>query len=204
MHSRRCAVQHTTNRNEVLNNKASKNKNWGEDAMKSRVRQPACLLESSTAGAAGLVLSPAIIGRAEAATLKFKCSSSLPNDPKYANGRVYYDNLVKHLKGNGPRRADRGHVLSRQPVGPGNRRHQFGQARRDRPDDVGLVDLGQLVPLVGTFDLGYLFTSFPQQTKAFEPAPPSRSRRRCSRAATSASSPRPIISARAACWRGSR
>jgi hypothetical protein len=25
-----------------------------------------------------------------------------------------------------------------------------------------------LVPLVGTFDLGYLFTSFPQQTKAFE------------------------------------
>ena len=30
-----------------------------------------------------------------------KCSSSLPNDPKYANGRVYYDNLVKHLKGNG-------------------------------------------------------------------------------------------------------
>src|SRR5204863_7353888 len=25
-----------------------------------------------------------------------------------------------------------------------------------------------LVPLVGTFDLGYLFTSFPQQTRAFE------------------------------------
>ena len=59
------------------------------------------LLKSSTAVAAGLVLSPAIIGRAEAATMKMKCSSSLPNDPKYANGRVYYDNLVKHLKGNG-------------------------------------------------------------------------------------------------------
>ena len=59
------------------------------------------LLKSSTAVAAGLVLSPAIVGRAEAATMKMKCSSSLPNDPKYANGRVYYDNLVKQLKGNG-------------------------------------------------------------------------------------------------------
>mgnify|MGYP006920663582 CR=1 FL=1 len=57
-------------------------------------------IKSSTA-AVGIVLSPAIIGRAEAATLKLKCSSSLPNDPKYANGRVYYDNLVKHIKGNG-------------------------------------------------------------------------------------------------------
>jgi TRAP-type transport system periplasmic protein len=41
---------------------------------------------------------------------------------------------------------------------------------------LGVVDLmvsgssisANLVPLVGTFDLGYLFTSFPQQTKAFE------------------------------------
>src|SRR5215475_5596218 len=59
------------------------------------------LLKSSAAAAAGVVLSPAIIGRAEAATLKLKCSSSLPNDAKYANGRVYYDSLVKHIKGNG-------------------------------------------------------------------------------------------------------
>src|SRR5437763_13941002 len=58
-------------------------------------------MKSSTAIAAGFALSPAIIGRAEAATLKLKCSSSLPNDPKYANGRVYYDNLVKNLKANG-------------------------------------------------------------------------------------------------------
>ena len=55
-------------------------------------------LQSSRAAAAGLILSPAIIGRAQAATMKLKCSSSLPNDAKYANGRVYYDNLVKHLK----------------------------------------------------------------------------------------------------------
>ena len=58
-------------------------------------------LKSSKATAAWLVLSPAIIGRAQAATTKLKCSSSLPNDPKYANGRVYYDNLVKNLKANG-------------------------------------------------------------------------------------------------------
>jgi hypothetical protein len=58
-------------------------------------------VRSSTAVAAGLVLSPGIIGRAKAATLKLKLSSSQANDPKYANGRVYYDNLVKSLKANG-------------------------------------------------------------------------------------------------------
>src|ERR1700686_1989200 len=58
-------------------------------------------LKSSKATAVWLALSPAIIGRAQAATTKLKCSSSLPNDPKYANGRVYYDNLVRNLKANG-------------------------------------------------------------------------------------------------------
>ena len=47
------------------------------------------VIKSSTAAATWLALSPAIIGRAQAATLKLKCSSSLPNDPKYANGRVF-------------------------------------------------------------------------------------------------------------------
>jgi TRAP-type C4-dicarboxylate transport system, periplasmic component len=110
--------------------------------MKSGSISRRVLLKSSTAVAAGLVLSPAIIGRAQAATMKMKCSSSLPNDPKYANGRVYYDNLVKHLKGTGSASRSRS-LLSRQPARPGNRRHQFGQARRHRPDGVGLVDLGQ-------------------------------------------------------------
>lgn len=125
-------------------------------------------IKSSTALAAGLVLSPAIIGRAEAATLKLKCSSSLPNDPKYANGRVYYDNLVKNLKANG---------LGEQidvAFFPDN---QLGQ-EIDVINSVklGVIDLmvsgssisANLVPLVGTFDLGYLFASFPQQTKAFD------------------------------------
>jgi TRAP-type transport system periplasmic protein len=125
-------------------------------------------MKSSGLAASWLAASPAIIGRAEAATLKLKCSSSLPNDPKFANGRVYYDNLVKQIKANG---------LSEQidvTFFPDN---QLGQ-EIDVINSVklGVIDLmvsgssisANLVPLVGTFDLGYLFTSFPQQTKAFD------------------------------------
>src|SRR6201993_5066044 len=125
-------------------------------------------MTSSTTAAAGLALSPAIIGRAEAATLKLKCSSSLPNDPKFANGRVFFDNLAKHVKAAG---------LSEQidvSFFPDN---QLGQ-EIDVINSVklGVIDLmvsgssisANLVPLVGTFDLGYLFSSFEQQTKAFD------------------------------------
>ena len=125
-------------------------------------------LKSSKAAAAWLALSPAIIGRAQAATLKLKCSSSLPNDPKYANGRVYYDNLVKNLKANG---------LGEQIEVTFFPDNQLGQ-EIDVINSVklGVIDLmvsgssisANLVPLVGTFDLGYLFTSFQQQTKAFD------------------------------------
>ena len=112
------------------------------------------LLRSSAAAAAWLVAAPAIIGRADAATMKMRCSSSLPNDPKYANGRVYYDNLVKTLKANG---------LGEQidvTFFPDN---QLGQ-EIDVINSVklGVIDLmvsgssisANLVPLVGTFDLG--------------------------------------------------
>jgi TRAP-type C4-dicarboxylate transport system substrate-binding protein len=125
-------------------------------------------LYSSKVAAAGVVLSPAIIGQAQAATMKMKCSSSLPNDPKYANGRVYYDNLVKHLKANG---------LGEQVEVTFFPDNQLGQ-EIDVINSVklGVIDLmisgssisANLVPLVGTFDLGYLFSSFPQQTKAFD------------------------------------
>jgi tripartite ATP-independent transporter DctP family solute receptor len=125
-------------------------------------------LRTSRAAATGLVFAPALIGRAEAATLKLKCSSSLPNDPKYANGRVYYDNLVKSLKANGL--GDQIDVT----FFPDN---QLGQ-EIDVINSVklGVIDLmvsgssisANLVPLVGTFDLGYLFSSFEQQTKAFD------------------------------------
>src|SRR5271170_6784012 len=125
-------------------------------------------LKSSKAMAAWLALSPAIIGRAQAATTKLKCSSSLPNDPKYANGRVYFDNLVSSLKANG---------LGEQIEVTFFPDNQLGQ-EIDVINSVklGVIDLmvsgssisANLVPLVGTFDLGYLFSSFPQQTKAFD------------------------------------
>src|SRR5260370_26241551 len=116
----------------------------------------------------GAALAPAIIGKAQAATTKLKVSSSLANDPKYANGRVYYDNLVKQVKANG---------LGEQieiAFFPDN---QLGQ-EIDVINSVklGVIDLmvsgssisANLVPLVGTFDLAYLFKSFPQQTKPFD------------------------------------
>src|ERR1700751_2840853 len=125
-------------------------------------------VKSSAVAATTLALSPAIVGRAEAATLKLKCSSSLPNDPKFANGRVYYDNLVKSLKANG---------LGAQVDVTFFPDNQLGQ-EIDVINSVklGVIDLmvsgssisANLVPLVGTFDLGYLFTSFEQQTKAFD------------------------------------
>src|ERR1700726_4399441 len=129
-------------------------------------------LRSSQAAAVWLALSPALVGRAQAATTKLKCSSSLPNDPKYANGRVYYDNLVKNLKANG---------LGEQIEVTFFPDNQLGQ-EIDVINSVklGVVDLmvsgssisANLVPLVGTFDLGYLFPSFPQQKKASGPGAP--------------------------------
>src|ERR1700737_764064 len=140
----------------------------GRSTMKAAPVSRRVLLKSSTAAAAWLAVLPAIIGRAQAATLKLKCSSSLPNDPKYANGRVYHDNLVKNLKANG---------LGEQVEVTFFPDNQLGQ-EIDVINSVklGVIDLmvsgssisANLVPLVGTFDLGYLFSSFPQQTKAFD------------------------------------
>ena len=136
--------------------------------MRSKPVSRRVVLQSSIAATAWFAASPAIIGQAQAATLKLKCSSSLPNDPKYANGRVYYDNLVKSLKANG---------LGEQIEVTFFPDNQLGQ-EIDVINSVklGVIDLmvsgssisANLVPLVGTFDLGYLFTSFPQQTKAFD------------------------------------
>jgi len=116
----------------------------------------------------GLVFAPAIIGKARAAAMKMRLSSPQANDPKYANGRVYYENLIKHVKGNGLAEA-----IDIQFF-PDN---QLGQ-EIDVINSVklGVIDMmvsgssisANLVPLVGVFDLGYLFDSFPQQTKAFD------------------------------------
>ena len=126
------------------------------------------LLRSTFALTAGGLAAPALIGRAEAAVLKLKLSSSQANDPKFANGRVYYDNLVKQIAA--------GPLAGQVEVAffPDN---QLGQ-EIDVINSVklGVIDLmvsgssiaANLVPLVGTYDLGYLFSSFPQQTKAFD------------------------------------
>src|SRR3954467_13971330 len=126
------------------------------------------LLRGASAIPLGAVLSPAIIGTARAAVMKMRISSSQQNDPKFANGRVYYDNLVKSLKANG---------LGEQVEVAFFPDNQLGQ-EIDVINSVklGVIDLmvsgssisANLVPLVGTFDLGFLFSSFPQQTKAFD------------------------------------
>jgi TRAP-type transport system periplasmic protein len=116
----------------------------------------------------GATLAPAIVGRANAAAMKLKLSSSLPNDPKYANGRVYYDNLVKQIKAGG---LDGDVEVAFFPD------NQLGQ-EIDVINSVklGVIDMmvsgssisANLVPFVGILDLGYLFTSYPQQTKALD------------------------------------
>jgi TRAP-type C4-dicarboxylate transport system substrate-binding protein len=116
----------------------------------------------------GLALAPAIIGAARAAPMTLRLSSSLPDDPKYANGRVYYDNLVKQLAASG---------LGDQIKVNFFPNNQLGQ-EIDVVNSVslGVIDLmvtgtsiwANVVPLIGLLDLGYLFESFPQQTKALD------------------------------------
>jgi TRAP-type transport system periplasmic protein len=130
--------------------------------MKSFTRR---LLLGGTASAA---LAPAIIGRAHAAAQRMRLSSSQPNDPRYGNGRVFNDNLVKALKDGGL--ADRVMVQ----FFPDN---QLGQ-EIDVVNSVkiGVIDMmvtgtsiwANLVPSFGVCDLGYLFKSFEQQTKALD------------------------------------
>ena len=126
------------------------------------------LLRSTVALATTGLAAPALIGRADAAVLKLKLSSSQANDPKFANGRVYYDNLVKQIAAS--------NLAGQIEVAffPDN---QLGQ-EIDVINSVklGVIDMmvsgssiaANLVPVVGTYDLGYLFSSFPQQTKAFD------------------------------------
>jgi tripartite ATP-independent transporter DctP family solute receptor len=126
------------------------------------------LVQASLAAGSLSLSAPALIGRAQAAALRMRLSSSQANDPKFGNGRVFYDKLLGQLRANG---------LGEQieiSFFPDN---QLGQ-EIDVINSVklGVIDMmvsgssiaANLVPLVGTFDLGYLFSSFEQQTKAFE------------------------------------
>jgi TRAP-type transport system periplasmic protein len=114
----------------------------------------------------GVALAPALVEGASAAQVTLKLSSSLPNDPKYANGRVYYDLLLKHLR---LKKVDDRIAVSFFPD------NQLGQ-EIDVANQVkfGVVDLmvtgtsiwANLVPVFGVLDLGYIFQSFEQQTRA--------------------------------------
>ena len=117
---------------------------------------------------AGVALAPAIVGRATAVPMALRLSTSQANDPKYANGRVYYDFLVRHLADN--KLDDQLQVK----FFPDN---QLGQ-EIDVANSVklGVVDLmvtgtpiwTNLVPNLGLMDLGYLFQSYQQQTRALD------------------------------------
>lgn len=125
-------------------------------------------IRTSLAVGAAAFATPALLGRARAAIVKMRLSSSQQDDPKYANGRVYYDNLVKHIKSGG---------LGGQIEVAFFPSNQLGQ-EIDVINSLklGVIDMmvsgssisANLVPIVGVFDVGYMFDSFPQQTKAFE------------------------------------
>jgi tripartite ATP-independent transporter DctP family solute receptor len=125
-------------------------------------------IQAALAAGALSLSAPALIGRAQAAALRMRLSSSQANDPKFASGRVFYDKLVGQIRANG---------LGEQIEVSFFPDNQLGQ----EIDVINSVKLGviemmvsgssiaaNLVPLVGTFDLGYLFSSFEQQTKAFD------------------------------------
>ena len=118
--------------------------------------------------AACVLAAPALIGRASAAPLRMRLSSSLPDDPKYANGRVYFDKLQAALATAGL--AGKVNVQFFPDNQLGQEIDVINQVK------LGVIDMmvsgssisANLVPLVGVLDLGYLFTSFPQQTKALD------------------------------------
>jgi tripartite ATP-independent transporter DctP family solute receptor len=114
------------------------------------------------------LFAPPIIGRARAAALRLRFSSSQSSNPKYANGQVFYDNLQKRL--------GEGGIKDQIDVQffPDN---QLGQ-EIDIVNSIrlGVVDMmvtgtsiwANLFPTFGLLDLGYLFDSFEQQTKALD------------------------------------
>jgi tripartite ATP-independent transporter DctP family solute receptor len=117
---------------------------------------------------AGVLAAPAIVGTAKAAPFRLKFSSSQANDPKYANGRVYNDKLADALKANGI--ADQVSVQFFPDNQLGQEIDVINQVK------LGVVDMmvsgssisANLVPLVGLLDLGYLFSSYEQQTRALD------------------------------------
>ncbi len=126
------------------------------------------LLRGAAAIAAAAPLAPSIVGRARAATVTMRLSTSQANDPKYANGRVYYDELMKQLAA---MKLDEQITIQFFPD------NQLGQ-EIDVANSVklGVIDLmvtgtsiwANLVPAWGVADLGYIFQSYAHQTRALD------------------------------------
>ncbi len=126
------------------------------------------LLRRAAAIAAAALLAPSIVGRARAATVTMRLSTSQANDPKYANGRVYYDELMKQLAA---MKLDEQIAIQFFPD------NQLGQ-EIDVANSVklGVIDLmvtgtsiwANLVPAWGVADLGYIFQSYAHQTRALD------------------------------------
>jgi len=136
--------------------------------MSSKTISRRALLRRAGALAAAAPLAPAFIGRARAATVTMRFSSSQANDPKYANGRVYYDELMKQLAA---MKLDEQIAIQFFPD------NQLGQ-EIDVANSVklGVIDLmvsgtsiwANLVPAWGVADLGYIFQSYAHQTRALD------------------------------------
>jgi TRAP-type C4-dicarboxylate transport system substrate-binding protein len=118
--------------------------------------------------ATGAAVAPAIIGRAQAAPLELKLSTSQSNDPKYSSGRVYYDFLVKRLSENNLDQAIKIQFFPDNQLG-----QEIDVANSVKLGAIDLMSTGtpiwaNLIPTLGVMDLGYLFSSFAQQTKALD------------------------------------
>jgi tripartite ATP-independent transporter DctP family solute receptor len=116
-------------------------------------------------GAAVVAATPALIGRARAATT-LKISTSFPNDPKFSTARIWYDLFLPRLQ-----EATDGQVAIQ--FFPDN---QLGQeadvAAQVRMGVVDMMLVGtsiwtNIVPEFGVFDLGYLFQDYDHQRRAF-------------------------------------
>ena len=109
-------------------------------------------------------VAPAILGRARAATT-LKVSTSLPNDPEFSVGRIWYDLFLPRL-----RAATDGQVATQ--FFPDN---QLGQ-EADVVNQVkaGVVDMmlagtpiwSNIAPEFGVFDLGYVFSDYDHMRRA--------------------------------------
>jgi len=115
------------------------------------------------------ILAPALSRSAAAApAITMRLSTSQANDPKYANGRVYYDELMKQLQA---MKLDDQIAIQFFPD------NQLGQ-EIDVANSVklGVIDLmvtgtsiwANLVPSWGVADLGYIFQSYAHQTRALD------------------------------------